>query len=249
MEEKKKIGLKNHVLIITSDAADAGVKQFRIRSWILGVIVFVVCVIIGALAGYLVYEERIWQAAIEKSNNQLRVMEQLQVENDRMKEEWEAQEEKLQEELLDQKEEIQILSTTLNQKVESEKALKEQLEEMCRPTGFPLNGSASSLEVTGDEKPVAKITTSAGILVVSTGRGTVISVNDDVDYGHNVWVDHGNGYVTVYRYQGDPTVKNGDSVFPGTTLFVVEEKHLEVGYQILLDGVYLNPAETMNIKG
>ena len=33
-------------------------------------------------------------------------------------------------------------------------------------------------------------------MVVATAAGTVTAVNDDGDYGHNIWVDHGNGYVT-----------------------------------------------------
>ena len=249
MEEKKRKPITNHVLILTSDAQDAGVKQFRIRTWIVGLAVILLCAVFGALIGYFVYEENIWQEAIERSNAQGRAMEQLQEENTRVKEEMEAKELELQEEIQMLKDEVQLLSTTLNEKVESEKQLNEELANFYLPTGFPLNGSAASFEVTEGEKPNAKIVTSEGVMVVAAAKGTVIAVNDDMEYGHNIWVDHGNGYVTIYRNQADPVVKQGDVVFAGTTLYVIGEKNTELGYQIMLNGEYVNPMDIINIKG
>ena len=43
----------NHVVIVTSDAADVGARQFRIRPWILQVIIIVLCVIIADRIFYL----------------------------------------------------------------------------------------------------------------------------------------------------------------------------------------------------
>ena len=56
MERKRHKRKNNHVVIVTSDAANAGVRQFRIRPWILQTIILILCVIIGALIGYFVYE-------------------------------------------------------------------------------------------------------------------------------------------------------------------------------------------------
>lgn len=248
MEEKKRRRIKNHVLIVTSDAVDADVKQFRVRTWVLGLAAVLICAAFGALIGYFIYEENIWQEAIERSNAQVRAMEQLQEENTQVKEEMEAKELELQEEIQTLKDEVQVLSTTLNQKVESESQLSEELAKIYIPTGFPLNGSAAPFEVEGDQ-PVAKIVASEGVMVVAAAKGTVIAVNDDVEYGHNVWVDHGNGYVTIYRNQADPVVKQGDIVFQGTTLFLIGEKNTELGYQIMYDGEYVNPLDVINIKG
>lgn len=249
MEEKKRRRITNHVLIVTSDAEDADVKQFRIRTWMLGLAAVLLCAAFGALIGYFVYEENIWQEAIERSNAQVRAMEQLQEENAEVKSQMETEELRLQEEIQNLKDEIQVLSTTLNQKVDSENQLSEELAKIYIPTGFPLNGSASSCEVEGEEAPVAKIVTTEGIMVVAAAKGTVIAVNDDVEYGHNIWVDHGNGYVTIYRNQADPVVKQGDIVFQGTTLYLIGGKNTELGYQIMYNGEYVNPLDVINIKG
>lgn len=69
--------------------------------------------------------------------------------------------------------------------------------------------------------------------------GTVIAINDDEIYGHSVWVDHGNGYVTIYRNKGDTTVNVEDSVVQGTTLFVIGEDNADLGYQMQKDGSYI----------
>ena len=62
----------SHVVIVTSDAADSGMKQFRIRPWILKAIIAVLCVVIGALIGYLVYEKDIWAAELEQTVQQVK---------------------------------------------------------------------------------------------------------------------------------------------------------------------------------
>lgn len=249
MEERKRRRITNHVLIVTSDAEDANVKQFRMRTWILGVVVVLLCAVFGAMIGYFIYEENIWQEAINRSNAQVQAMKQLQEENAQVKTEMENRELELMEEIQMLKDEVQVLSNTLNQKVESESRLSEELTNLYIPTGFPLNGSASSYEVEGAEVPVARIATSGGVMVVAAAKGTVIAVNDDLDYGHNIWVDHGNGYVTIYRNQADPVVKQGDIVYQGTTLYLIGEKNTVLGYQIMFEGEYVNPMDVTNIKG
>lgn len=249
MEGKKPWRLTNHVIIVTSDAADADVKRFKIRTWVLALVVLLLFAVFGALLGYLFYEERIWQAAIDKSNQQLRAMEALQTENERIKTELEARELELLEEIQSLQDEVLVLSTTLNQKVESERQLNEELEKFYIPTSFPLNRSAYSIEAVGEAHYTAKITTSAGNMVVATAKGTVIAVNDDLEYGHNVWVDHGNGYITIYRNQGDPMVEQGDVVYQGTTIFMIGDKGTDLGYEIMLNGEYLNPIDVIEIKG
>ena len=43
----------SHVVIVTSDAADAGMRQFRIRPWILQAIILALCIVIGVPPRYL----------------------------------------------------------------------------------------------------------------------------------------------------------------------------------------------------
>ena len=62
-------------------------------------------------------------------------------------------------------------------------------------------------------------------------------------------MDHGNGYVTIYRNQGDAMVKQGDSVVQGTTLFMIGEDNTKLGYQMLKDGTYINPMDMLAISG
>lgn len=249
METKKRKSLTNHVIIVTSDAADANVKQFRMKTWLLVAIIFVVFALVGALIGYLFYEERIWQAAIDKSNRQVQSMQQLQAENEQVKAELEAQKLELTDRIQGLQDEIALLSENLNQKIENEKRLTEELNGFSVPKSFPLNGAASSMDLLDENTKTVKIATAEGTMVVATAKGTVVAVNDELEFGHNVWVDHGNGYVTIYRNQGDPVVKQGDIVFQGTTLFVIEEKNTELGYQIMLNGDYVNPMDIMDIKG
>ena len=92
-------------------------------------------------------------------------------------------------------------------------------------------------------------TAAAGAMAVSTASGTVIAVNDDSEYGHNIWIDHGNGYVTIYRNQGDVKVKQGEEVTQGTTLFLISDENSKLGYQMMKDGVYINPMDMLVISG
>ena len=85
--------------------------------------------------------------------------------------------------------------------------------------------------------------------LAAAASGTVIAINDDEIYGHSVWVDHGNGYVTIYRNKGDTTVNVEDSVVQGTTLFVIGEDNADLGYQMQKDGSYINPMDMLAISG
>ena len=86
-------------------------------------------------------------------------------------------------------------------------------------------------------------------MVIATAKGTVIAVNDDVEYGHNVWVDHGNGYISIYRNASSPAVKVGDEVYMGTTVFLVGDGANMVGYQMMYQDEYVNPLDVIEIKG
>ena len=116
------------------------------------------------------------------------------------------------------------------------------------PTEFPLTGSASMQEA-AEGDPMCVFTASSGTMVVATANGTVTAVNDDGEYGHNVWIDHGNGYVTIYRNKGDAIVKQGDGVVQGTTLFLIGEDNTTLGYQMMKDGAYINPMDMLAISG
>ena len=229
------------MLILTSDAADANVKQFRVRAWIVEVVVLVLCVLIGGVIGYFIYEGQLWENANRRSYEQVVALEE---ENQTLTE----QNNRLEAKVTEQEEEIQILSDTVSQKVQSESELSATLEKQSLPTEFPLTGSASMEEITEGE-PICIFHASVGTTVVAAASGNVIAVNDDETYGHSVWVDHGNGYITIYRNKGDATVTVGDSVVQGTTLFVIGEDNADLGYQMQKDGSYINPMDMLAISG
>jgi predicted lysophospholipase L1 biosynthesis ABC-type transport system permease subunit len=231
-------------VIVTSNATDANVRQFRIGSHSLGVIILVLCIIIGVMLGYIAYEEKIWKAVGDRNSEQLATIRSLESE----KEQLTSDKLELESEINGLNETVQILSETVSQKTQSESDLMEQLEKQSMPTEFPLNGSASMTEKEGDN-PLCEFTASEGTAVVATASGTVTGINDDVDYGHNVWVDHGNGYVTIYRNAGDPQVKIGDLVVSGTTLFAIGTENEKLGYQMMKDGEYIDPMEMLSISG
>nr|WP_318686721.1 peptidoglycan DD-metalloendopeptidase family protein [uncultured Acetatifactor sp.] len=241
MESKKHKRKINHVVIVASDAVDAKVRQFRIKPWLFQTMVIVLCILLGVFIGYFIYEERIWTGTwrtVDQQNTEL--TDQIS----RLEEEKKA----LQAQLESQNEKIQILSDTVNQKTQSESELTAELERQSLPSEFPLTGSASMDEVTEGD-PMCIFTASAGTMVVAAASGTVTAVNDDGEYGHNVWVDHGNGYVTIYRNQGDVMVNQGDTVVQGSTLFLIGEENTTLGYQMMKDGAYINPMDMLAISG
>lgn len=240
-KHKRKI---SHVILVTSDSTDKKTKQFRIRSGSLWIVIVILCIIIGVLLGYITYEERIWQAMDNRSDEQLAQIRQLEEANALLEE----QRLNLETQIAGLNETVQILSETVSQKTKSESELLAQLEQQSMPIGLPLDGSAS-MEFLDEEKPLCVFTATPGVMVVSVANGTVTGVNDDVEYGYNVWVDHGNGYVTIYRNAGEPKVKLGDSVVGGTPVFVIEQGHEKFGYQVIQDGEYISPEELLAISG
>ena len=241
MGRKRHRRKNNHVVLVTSEAVDAKLKQFRVRPWILQTIIVILCVLCGAVIGYVYYEA---DGRVQQNARSVSEIEQLEAQNQELA----ARNAELESQLAAQNEKIQILSDTVNQKVQSETELSQQLERQTTPTEFPLTGSATMEEITEGD-PMCVFTAATGTMAIATANGTVIAVNDDAEYGHNVWVDHGNGYITIYRNQGDVMVKQGESVTQGATLFLIGEENNKLGYQMMRDNEYIDPTEMLTISG
>lgn len=248
MHCKKHKRKTSHVVILTSDAVDANVKQFRIKPWVSQLLVGIVCILIGAALGYVLYEEQIWQKAVERNGELQATIKELEEANATLTAEKETLQAQYESEIEGLNEQIVILSETVNQKVQIESELTAQLDGQMLPTEFPLTGSASMEEVTTGD-PLCIFTASAGDMVIATAGGTVMAVNEDVEFGHNVWIDHGNGYITIYRNNSETIVKLGDKVVQGTGLFLIGENNTGFGYQMMKDGVYISPMEMLAISG
>lgn len=240
----------NHVVIVTSDAVDSGMKEFRIRPWVLKAVIVVLCIVIGALIGYLIYEKDIWAAKLDQTMKQNEVIGVLEQEKAELESQIAALNDEisgLNGELAGLNEKIKILSETVSQQVETEGELSGQLEKRFLPTRLPVSERASIDNVTEDLTCI--FTAASGSMVVATADGTVTVVSEDPEYGHNVWIDHGNGYTTIYRNQGEVKVKQNETVTQGTTLFIITDESSRLGYQMMKDGAYINPMDMLEISG
>ena len=227
----------SHILIYTTDAVDADMKQVRIHPWVLAGVTLIVCCVLGAVIGYAVYEGELWGRIREHDASQNAALIAAQDEKDA-----------LQEKIYEQDAKIEILSITIKDQTHKIAELQAQIAEQSVPTDYPLTGSASMTVIT-DGDPMVEFTATEGSTVVAAGKGVVTAVEEDEVYGNRVVIDHGNGYVSIYRNKGESQVKAGDEVASGTTLFMVTEDNRQLGYQIKENDVYIDPTTIIAIKG
>lgn len=144
------------------------------------------------------------------------------------------------------KDKVAILSDTVNDKVQKE----EEVASTYVPTGFPLAGTASIDESNTvlDGNPIVNFSATVGTKVLSTGSGTVFSIENSASE-YIVTVNHENGYFSVYRNGSKPRVKEGDIVTNITELFIIEDGKEKLGYQIKQNGRYIDPLVVMEIYG
>ncbi len=227
----------SHILIYTTDAVDADMKQVRIHPWVLAGVTLIVCCVLGAVIGYAVYEGELWGRIREHDASQNAALIAAQDEKDA-----------LQEKIDEQDAKIEMLSITIQDQTQQIADLQVQIAEQSVPTDYPLTGSASMTVIT-DGDPMVEFTATEGSTVVAAGKGVVTAVEEDEVYGSRVVIDHGNGYVSIYRNKGESQVKAGDEVASGTTLFMVTEDNRQLGYQIKENDVYIDPTTIIAIKG
>ncbi len=233
-KHKRKV---SHILIYTTDAVDADTKQVRIHPWVLAGVTLIVCCVLGAVIGYAVYEGELWGRIREHDASQNAALTAAQDEKDA-----------LQEKIDEQDAKIEMLSITIQDQTQQIAELQAQIAEQSVPTDYPLTGSAS-MTVIMDGDPMVEFTATEGSTVVAAGKGIVTAVEEDEIYGSRVVIDHGNGYVSIYRNKGESQVKAGDEVASGTTLFMVTEDNRQLGYQIKENDVYIDPTTIIAIKG
>ncbi|MBR1861839.1 MAG: peptidoglycan DD-metalloendopeptidase family protein [Lachnospiraceae bacterium] len=224
-------------LILTTD--DTGTRpkviKYNISTFItIAVLLFLV---LGGFIGLVIFEhDRDERYELKLSEKEQRI------------EELSASNTELSTEIASLNNKIEILSNTVTTKTASEAELVETLEAQAVPSEFPLTGSASFKENTGDI-PECVFTASEGTTVVATAAGVVEDVLEDETYGNAIVVDHGNGYKTYYKNLGDSMVRKGDSVSAGTTLFIIGSDNSELCYQISNNGEYINPLDILQING
>lgn len=233
-KHKRKV---SRIIIFTTDAVDANTKQVKIKPWLAVVITLMVCIVLGGAIGLFVYESQIWELANKKNEAQAAEMTALQEEIDRLEAEIET--------LTAEKE---VMSVAVVENQQAADALALELEQQSIPSDYPLTGSAGIEEVTEGD-PMIVFTASDGATVVASAKGTVTEIGTDETYGNVIVVDHGNGYLSIYKNKGEAHVKIGDEVVQGTTLFLIGEENTQLGYQIKKDGTYINPTDVLTING
>ncbi len=85
-----------------------------------------------------------------------------------------------------------------------------------------------------------------GTPVYAAAAGRVLNTGDYFYAGQTVFVDHGQGVITVYLHLSRIDVREGDAVARGATLGAVGATGLVTGphlhWGVLLNGVYVDPA-------
>jgi septal ring factor EnvC (AmiA/AmiB activator) len=227
----------NYTLMLFVDSKDGKIRQMGIGPAVIEFLAVVVIVLVAVLAVMNTVRGDKIETLQQLNTEQTAKIETLEEEN--------ADLTSLREELT---EKVTILSDTINQKVEEEEAQEEAQAQAHMPVGFPMSASAS-LEEADTEEPMVKLNGTAGSSVIASGDGTVLSITTDTNYLHCIKIDHGNGYISIYRNDGDAMVKEGDEVVRGAILYVIGEDNAELGYQVTYDDRYMDPMDLINIDG
>ena len=251
---------KSYTVMIISDSAKNKRKELHINAGLAGTVMLGSFLLLVFAVCYVVYSAITLSDSLERFKKQAEQIVVLQEEIERL----EAEAEGLEAEKVEMAEQIKSLNDTVNQHAEEEEALAAQAVEEHIPKGFPLSGTAQlkTEEAAGDDddedaqgmrahedRKEVIFAASEGINVIASGTGTVLSVDVDVDYGNVVSIDHGNGYISIYRNNGNAVVKAGNEVAIGDILYVVGEDNTEVGYSISKDDTYIDPMEMIEING
>ena len=244
---KKKRRKANYVLLVVSDSPVERPKRYKFSRVRIKFIKIMFAMMFLALIGYIGFTSYHNTIVISRETALKTKLEEMSQANAELQQE--------NEQLLDK---VSILSKTVNEKLDAEKVQ----EEKNMPTGFPLSGTADMEETEevlemedGDVvRPMILFDASDGISVVAAGAGVVSYVEMDNKYGYQVFIDHGNGYTTIYRSGTEPKVKQGDEVARGALLYEMKEDEDNeladfMAYQVMKDGEYIEPTEVLVING
>ena len=257
MKLKTRKSKKSYTVMIISDSARNQRKEFHINAGLAGTVMLGSFLLLVGVVCYVVYSVITLSDSLERFRLQADQIVKLQEEIEQL----EAEAEGLKAEKEEMAEQINNLNDTVDQHAQVQQALAAEEEEAHIPRGFPLSGTAQlKTEETADDdedegmrahedRKEVIFAASEGINVIASGTGTVLSVDVDVDYGNVVSIDHGNGYISIYRDNGTPVVKAGNEITRGAILYVVGEDNAELGYSISKDDTYIEPMEMIEING
>lgn len=247
---------RHYTFMIISGDSDGSTKRLHLNHFKTQLLAYSCFVIALAIVCYIIYSAITINSLRDIQSKQSAEIQELTEENSSLS----ADNDKLQTE-------VEQLSAAINKRLEDEQLSAEEAQALAMPTGFPLSGTASMTsavddtnstsitELTEDNKdsatgnPIVMFTAGDGSNVIASGTGTVLSVTTDAKFGNMVSIDHGNGYISIYRNAGDPLVTEGSSIDKGDIIFVVGEHNTSLGYQLQQDGKYIDPEELIEING
>ncbi|MCR5277868.1 MAG: M23 family metallopeptidase [Lachnospiraceae bacterium] len=264
MAKKRKIK-KHYTIAVTSDFSGDTTKYYRARFNLFKVAFTVAALVVLVAVGLTVFEFY----ELDRMESKLRDFKDLVAEQD-------ATIEKLGAEKAELSSANEVLSDKVAKATIQEEQNQAEYEARHLPTLFPLSGSAQIVdpdtffagdmdEVTafyeailsakkkeqeqGTVDPYVFFTMADVTDVVAAGDGEVTSVSDDPTFGKCVKIDHGNGYVTIYKSNGDVKVNVGDQVVQKAIIFISGGDDSFLEYQITKDGQYIDPLDVIVIDG
>ena len=247
---------RHYTFMVISGDSDGSTKRMHLNHFKTQVLAYTAFIIALAIICYIIYSAITIHSMKALNREQKAEIDELRTEYSTL----EASNDELETK-------IQQLSAALNQRLEDEQVSAEEAETLAIPSGFPLTGTASMTPAVDDpnETKVTKITednedtaegnplvlleAAAGNSVIAAGSGTVQTVTTDVKFGNMVTIDHGNGYLSIYRNSGDPLVTEGSAIDKGDIIFVITDSNTTLGYQIQQDEQYINPEDLTEING
>lgn len=228
---------RNYMLMLFMDSKEGRIRQMGFGPVLIESVAITTVAVIVILAVICYRANRRIEVLTAEKEQQRQDIETLTEENENLI--------SLRQELMNK---VTILSDTINLKVEEEEALEQETAQAHMPVGFPMSASASLEEAEG-ENPMVRLVGSEGSKVIASADGTIVSITTDSAYRHCIRIDHGNGYYSIYRNDGDVMKKEGDEVVRGEILYVIGEDNTELGYQIMYNEKYIDPMELINIDG
>ena len=247
---------RHYTFMIISGDSDGTTKRLHLNHFKTQLLAYFCFAVALAIICYIIYSAMTIKTLRSINSEQKTEIDALNVDNSTLQ----ASNDKLQTE-------VQQLSAAINKRLEDEQQSEEEAEALAMPIGFPLTGTASMVsavddlssttvtELTEDTKndatgnPIVIFTAAEGSSIIASGTGTVTSVTTDTKFGNQVIIDHGNGYISIYRNSGDPLVSEGSTIDRGDIIFVVGSDNTTLGYQIQLDDQFIDPEEMIEING
>lgn len=239
IKEKKKEKKERYTITLASNNGRGKIKQHSINSKVFAFWSYFMLVLLVIIITYGVYTILVigdGQGAVFSLRTQVEKLTNQNAE--------------LIEENAKLNEKVTLLSDTLNIKIAAEEEENAAVEALFIPSGVPLITDASMdvQKEEGTENPVVLFTTKSATNVLAAGQGIVTFAGADAQNGKRIIIDHGNGYVSIYKCNGEIMVKKDDEVSRDTVLFEVESD-IGIYFQITKDDLFIDPTEIMEIFG